>query len=61
MAKSGCHANSVGGLHNATDQGDGLNLTLLNLTLASLLLFPLSLTYVGARVTKLGSKSVLLG
>lgn len=33
LAKSGCHANSVSWLHNTMQQGDGLNLTLLNLTL----------------------------
>lgn len=34
-------------------KGDGLNLTLLNLTLVSLFLSPLSLTYEGAGVGKL--------
>lgn len=46
LAKSGCHANSVSWLHNAMHPGDGLNLTLLNLTLASLFLSLLSLAHI---------------
>lgn len=58
LAKSGCHANSVSRLHNRMQQGDGLNLTLLKLTLDTLL--PARSHICGCAVHRIKSINLIL-